>query len=107
MFGLFNRNFALAYRDIPQITKHVGKGWQQRIQHKERKMKKRIGIMICGNFFTFTVYKITGATGNSFFIAEPQGIGATRCALTQEDLQKQLDADVPMLRLIAKERSSR
>ena len=67
-------------------------------------MKKRIGIMIAGNFYTFTVYKITGATGNSFFIAEPQGIGATRCALTQEDLQKQLDADVPMMNLIARER---
>lgn len=68
-------------------------------------MKKRIGIMIVGNFYTFTVYKITGATGNIFYIAEPRGdIGATRCALTQEDLQKQLDKDVPMMNYIARER---
>ena len=68
-------------------------------------MKKRIGIMIAGNFYIFTVYQITGATGNVFYIAEPKGdIGATRCALTQEDLQKQLDNDVPMMNYIARER---
>lgn len=67
-------------------------------------MKKRIGIMIAGNFYMFTVYQITGATGQVFYIAEPHGVGATRCALTQEDLQKQLDADVPMLNHIARER---
>lgn len=59
--------------------------------------------MIAGNFFTFTVYRITDAKGNFFFIAEPRGIGATRCARTEEDLQKQLDKDVPMLRHIARE----
>ena len=65
-------------------------------------MKKRIGIMIAGNFYTFTVYKITSATGQVFYIAEPRGVGATRCANTEEELQKQLDQDVKMMNLISK-----
>lgn len=61
--------------------------------------------MIAGNFYVYTVYQITGATGKVFYIAEPRGdIGATRCALTQEDLQKHLDEDVFMMNYIARER---
>ena len=66
-------------------------------------MKEYIGVLIVGNFYTFNTYKITDAKGLIYYMAEPRGVGATRCALTQNDLQKQLDADVPMLRLISRE----
>ena len=67
-------------------------------------MKKRLGHMISGNFYTYTLYKITDCKGNFFYIAEPKGmIGATRSASTIEELQKILDADVAMLNLIARE----
>ena len=70
-------------------------------------MKKRIGILIAGNFYTYTAYRITDAKGGFFYLAEPQGMGATRNANTVEELQKILDKDVKMLNYIARESQRR
>lgn len=68
-------------------------------------MKKRLGHLISGNFYTYTLYKITDAKGGCFYIAEPKGVtGATRAAETIDELQELLDADVAMLNLIARQR---
>lgn len=67
-------------------------------------VKKRVGILIVGNFYTYTVYEIKDAKGGVFYIAEPRGIGATRSASTVDELHKILTADVPMLNLISRQR---
>lgn len=68
-------------------------------------MKKRIGLMFVANFYTYTVYEITGAKGSRFYIAEPNGsIGATRSASSPEELQKVLDNDRQMLDYISRQR---
>lgn len=71
-------------------------------------MKKRLGHLISGNFYTYTLYKITDAKGKSFYLAEPKNAtGATRNASTVEELQEILEADVEMLNLIARESQKR
>ena len=70
-------------------------------------MKEFVGILIAGNFYTFGAYKITDSKGLLCFLAEPRGIGATRCGRTLEELQKILNKDVQMMNLIARERSAR
>ena len=68
-------------------------------------MKKRIGLLFAGNFYTYTAYRITDAKGGHFYIAEPNGpIGATRGAETLDELQHQIDADVKMMNYIARQR---
>ena len=67
-------------------------------------MKKRIGHLIAGGFYTYVLYEFKDAKGKKFYIAEPKGmIGATRGGDSIEEIQRQLDKDVPMLRLISKE----
>lgn len=70
-------------------------------------MKKRIGILISGNFYQYTAYRITDAKGGIFYLAEPIGMGATRNANTLEELQKIVDHDVKMLNHIARENHRR
>lgn len=71
-------------------------------------MKKRLGHLISGNFYTYTLYKITDYKGKFFYLAEPKNmVGATRSANTIEELQEILDADVSMLNLIARESQRR
>lgn len=67
-------------------------------------MKKRIGILIAGNFYVYTAYRITDAKGKNFYIAEPRGTGATRGADTIEELQEIINKDVKMLNYIARQR---
>ena len=46
-------------------------------------MKKRLGHLISGNFYTYTLYKITDYKGKFFYLAEPKNmVGATRSANT-------------------------
>lgn len=70
-------------------------------------MKKRLGHLISGNFYTYTLYKVTDAKGRVVYLAEPKGAGATRNATSVEELQEILDADVAMLNLIARESTKR
>lgn len=70
-------------------------------------MKKRIGILISGNFYQYTAYRITDAKGGIFYLAEPIGMGATRNATTIEELQGIIDHDVKMLNHIARENQRR
>ena len=65
--------------------------------------KKRIGILIAGNFYTYTAYSIKDAKGGIFYIAEPRGLGATRSADTVEELQQIINNDVKMLNYISRE----
>lgn len=68
-------------------------------------MKKRIGLLFVGGFYTYTCYQITDAKGGVFYLAEPHGfIGATRNAKTVEELQKILDNDKKMMDYIARQR---
>lgn len=70
-------------------------------------IKKRIGILISGNFYQYTAYRITDAKGGIFYLAEPIGMGATRNATTIEELQKIIDHDVKMLNHIVRESKKR
>lgn len=70
-------------------------------------MKKRLGHLISGNFYTYTLYKVTDAKGRVVYLAEPKGMGATRNATSVEELQEILDGDVETLNLIARESQKR
>ena len=68
-------------------------------------MKKRIGLLFVGGFYTYTCYEITDAKGGKFYIAEPRGpIGVTRGADTIEELQQIIDNDKKMMDYIARQR---
>lgn len=68
-------------------------------------MKKRIGLLFVGGFYTYTCYQITDAKKNVFYIAEPRGpIGVTRGADTIEELQEIIDNDKKMMDYIARQR---
>lgn len=68
-------------------------------------MKKRIGLLFVGGYYVYTCYQITGAKGETFYLAEPQNpIGATRNARTVEELQEIINKDKPMMDYIARQR---
>jgi hypothetical protein len=63
-------------------------------------MKKHIGTLIAGNFYTYNAYKITDYYGRTYYCAEPIGAGVTRLAESVEQLQRILDKDVYSLNRI-------
>ena len=65
-------------------------------------MKKRLGHLIAGGFYTYVLYQFTDAKGQKFYIAEPRGVGATRGGDSIEEIQQQLDKDAKMLNYISK-----
>lgn len=50
-----------------------------------------------GGFYQFNVYKVVDAAHQVYYIGSPVGHGGTRLADTEEDLKKQLEAEVPIL----------
>lgn len=68
-------------------------------------MKKRVGLLFVGGFYTYTCYQITDAKKNVFYIAEPRGdYGATRGADTIAELQEIINKDKTMMDYIARQR---
>lgn len=56
-------------------------------------MKEFVGHFIAGNFYKYSVYKVTDAKNMVLYIAEPVGMGGTRVSLSQADLFVQLQKD--------------
>lgn len=62
--------------------------------------KERLKRICVGNFYMYDIYRITDAKGFSILVAEPCKNGATRSALNEEDLIKQLNKDVYIMNTI-------
>ena len=56
-------------------------------------MKQYLGGMIGGNFYKYKVYLIVYHDGRSYYLAEPEGLGASRSADSLEQLQMLLNQD--------------
>lgn len=67
-------------------------------QRKRNKATKEfLYTIIVGDFYPFKIYKITDAAHQVYFIGTPQGHGGTRIADTEEDLKRQIEAEVPII----------
>ena len=60
-------------------------------------MKQYFCNLITGNFYRYSVYKITDYYKNIIYVAEPVGIGVTRSANDIEKLKEILEKDVYLL----------
>ena len=102
LFGFSDGYMPVADRDIPQTAQHVSKGWWQRIQHKERKMKTFLKTVSFVNYYNYDIYVTEDAKGMKLYIAEPHQISATRVAKTEEELMVKIANDVKRLVQIKK-----
>lgn len=63
-------------------------------------MKTFVKTICVGNFYNFCIYKIVDFVGRTYYVAEPVLHGVTRCAETEEELVRILNADVAPLNAI-------
>lgn len=62
------------------------------------KLTKTYLYNICvGNFYQFKVFEVVDAHKQTYYIGEPVDRGGTKLANTIEELQKKLEAQVPLL----------
>ena len=65
---------------------------------ERREMRKEfLYTIIVGDYYAFSVFKVTDAAKQTYYIGSPQGHGGTRIADTEDELKKLLEAEVPIL----------
>ena len=55
-------------------------------------------LIIVGDFFQFKLFKVTDAAHQVYYIGERTNRGGTVIGDTEEDVQKQLEAQVPLIK---------
>jgi hypothetical protein len=61
--------------------------------------KDFLRTIIVGNFYVFRLFKVTDAAKQVYYIGERTNRGGTVIGDTEEDVVKQLEAQVPILNL--------
>jgi hypothetical protein len=68
-------------------------------QRKRNKATKEfLRLIIVGDFFQFKLFKVTDAAHQVYYIGERTNRGGTVIGDTEEDVQKQLEAQVPLIK---------
>lgn len=68
-------------------------------QRKRNKVTKEfLRFIIVGNFYFFKLFKVTDAANQVYYIGERTNRGGTVIGDTEEDVQKQLEAQVPLIK---------
>ena len=68
-------------------------------QRKRNKVTKEfLRFIIVGDFYMFKLFKVTDAAHQVYYIGERTNRGGTVIGDTEEDVQKQLEAQVPLIK---------
>jgi hypothetical protein len=60
--------------------------------------KEFLRTIIVGDFFVFKLHKVTDAAKQVYYIGERTNRGGTVIGDTEEDVKKQLEAQVPLIK---------
>lgn len=67
-------------------------------QRKRNKATKEfLRLIIVGDFYQFKLFKVTDAAHQIYYIGERINRGGTVIGDTEEDVQRQLEAQVPLI----------
>lgn len=67
-------------------------------QRKRNKATKEfLRLIVVGNFYQFKLFKVTDAASQVYYIGERINRGGTVIGDTEADVQRQLEAQVPLI----------
>lgn len=67
------------------------------VREYRKAQKEFLRTIIVGNFYVFKLFKVTDAAKQVYYIGERTNRGGTVIGDTEEDVKKQLEAQVPVL----------